>query len=135
MMFCRLYEFSIDTGLSIDTAEHKKDCRHSDGELCSMCATVERKLESDHYGWVIDRVLKFDEDDNILRNFEIAIRLIHPVHNIFWIVRTSKDEQTHYLMFFGQKKVGANSLERLNATIAELNSYDGREITEEDFVL
>ena len=134
-MFCRLFEFSVDTGLSIDTAKHERDCKYHDGEKCSICSTVEIKLESDHYGWVIDRILKFDEDDNILQNFEIAIRLIHPVHNTFWIVRMSKDLQSHYLMFFGQKKVSVESLEKLNEVITEHNNYDGRPITEEDFEL
>jgi len=137
-MFCRLYEFSIDTGLALTTPSARHDCPYHTDDSCSNCSKVEERLEKDHWGWVIDRRVLFPGDmtcSGSYKHFNAAIRMIHPVKDNIWVVQLFNDKQEFTYKIFSSSNSEFKTIDELNDFVRGIDEYVGRILKEKDFII
>lgn len=101
----------------------------NDREL--QCINLDIPLTKHKYSWVISKFvpdLKEYFHDKSLKNAVCAIKIVHPVEDIFWIMM---NEDGSYVVAMENSKHSCKTMSDVNMYMQRMK-YSGRDITEED---
>ena len=146
-MFCYLYVMFDGTNIPLYEEERCFDkCKFFKDGNCTIAEKNKEKLTKDKYGWIMQTVVNFKdvpfESKSGSTRYLSAISMMHPDSLDIWIVkceRLNKDTNEWYQVYRlhrgSSECTEFDDLPSMNRWMRKSKKYDGRKISEDDFLL
>lgn len=144
-MFCYLFMLNDRTSISCHDREScEEDCKYfKDG--CTIATVKDEALTDNKFSWMLDYTVVFDnpiESKTKHTRYLSAVCIVHPSYSDIVIVLSqrraneeAKWKDNMYRIHFGSDVREFKTLEEVNFWLARKCYYDGRKISEKDFLL